>query len=466
MDRELLKHCLGALFEQITKRIQTSPGLPIPNPTTSFWLQPESPLLSHIQSPSLPSDADIVIIGSGISAVSILRELYRLNPKLNIVILDARGICTGATGRNGGQTTWPPYWDYPDLKEEYGIEAAARIIKFRLRNMEEMFEMAKEEGSDCVKVSEIRETVAAHVSFDEDVAKRRFEALRVWHQDVPEQAREWWKVNAETARTDLSMPTATGAIFGPAMALWPYRLCVSVLERLLKQHDTLKIESYTPVEKISYHPSASTPVYMITTPRGHITTPTVVHATNAWSSHLIPGLRSKAFPCQGQMSAQIPLRDLPPPGDDKYTYLFVHERGIDYMTQRLTTSTVNPDGTITTIGGEVMLGGGSAQTRNRGSDKIGSADDTKVDYLAASHLSGLVPSVFGSGAGDGKKATWGGTTVKDMWTGVMAFTADDLPFVGKIPSSITRRGKPKVKMQGNGVRTGEWCSVGFGGRVW
>ncbi|KAF3931654.1 hypothetical protein ABW20_dc0108546 [Dactylellina cionopaga] len=449
-------------FDEVAKRLLASPGLPLPDPTTSFWLLPESSLLSQIQSPSLPSRADIVIVGSGISAVSILRELYRLNPALNVVVLDARGVCTGATGRNGGQTTAPPYWDYVDLKREHGIEAAARIIRFRLRHLEELKDMVREEGDDCAKACEIRELAAAHIFFEPEVAERRWEALRVWHEDVPEMAREWTMLDAETARAKLSIPAAAGAILGPAVALWPYRLCTSVLERLIKQHHTLKVESFTPVEKIAYNGSSSASAYTLTTPRGNIVTDTVVHATNAWASHLVPGLRGKVFPCQGQMSAQIPPEGLPPPGD-KYSYLFVHERGLDYMAQRPIVSSPTPDGTTTVTGGEMMLGGGSAQTRNRGSNKIGLADDTKVDYLAASHLSGLLPSVFGLGAEEGTRATRKGAIVKNMWTGIMTLTADDLPFVGKVPSSLTRRGQPKAEIQANGIRTGEWCAVGFGG---
>ena len=84
-------------------------GSPHPKPTLSFWLQGarSNPLIGHRTTDTLPSDADVIIIGAGMSgaatAYHILKDhdLTRGNlPK--VVILEAREACYGATGRNGG----------------------------------------------------------------------------------------------------------------------------------------------------------------------------------------------------------------------------------------------------------------------------------------------------------------------------------------------------------------------------
>ncbi|KAK3060904.1 hypothetical protein LTS18_007455, partial [Coniosporium uncinatum] len=80
-------------------------GLPVPNFSKSFWhSEPSKVLLGHKTTSELPSSADIVIVGSGItgsSAARFLAEDERAKGK-SIVMLEAREACWGATGRNGG----------------------------------------------------------------------------------------------------------------------------------------------------------------------------------------------------------------------------------------------------------------------------------------------------------------------------------------------------------------------------
>ncbi|KAK6498985.1 hypothetical protein TWF481_011556 [Arthrobotrys musiformis] len=461
-----LRVAITLLFEQKSildtalDRLRKSPGLPLPNPTTSFWLLPESPLLSRIQSSTLQSSADIIVIGSGITSTGFIREIYRLNPSLNIVLLEARGVCTGATGRNGGHIKEGPYEEYPRLKSLYGNETATRILRFRLRHLEELKAVAKEEGEDCIRESEVREVTGTDVFFDHEVLREGVSKFEEWKRENPEMGREWGIWDQETARKKLNIPTATGAIYGPAGALWPYRFCTSILSRLLSSHETFKIEAYTPVEDVSFDDATST--YTVSTPRGKITAKTVVHTTNGWSSHLLPGLSGKVFAFQGQMSAQEAPEGLAGMGE-QYSWSFIHKRGFDYLTQRASTSQTNPDGTATQHPGEMMFGGAWASTDNMGFDVCGLADDTKLNYLAAAHLSGLLPYIFGSGANKNGVRSWSGVRIKNMWTGVLGMSADGLPWVGRVPKKISTRNVPKKEKTEKGVETGEYCAVGFSG---
>lgn len=83
--------------------------LPVASPTVSYWQSPPHRLASYCS--EFPSAADVVIIGSGITGSSVARTLFEQSPSLKIVILEARQLCSGATGRNGGHIkpgTHPP----------------------------------------------------------------------------------------------------------------------------------------------------------------------------------------------------------------------------------------------------------------------------------------------------------------------------------------------------------------------
>lgn len=77
-------------------------SLPTPNSTRSFWhSEPSEKLIGHCTTPTLPQKADVVIVGSGISgsfAAHFLREDNH-GKALDIVMLEAREACWGATGR-------------------------------------------------------------------------------------------------------------------------------------------------------------------------------------------------------------------------------------------------------------------------------------------------------------------------------------------------------------------------------
>ncbi|KAL4994091.1 hypothetical protein BDV10DRAFT_189364 [Aspergillus recurvatus] len=61
--------------QQALDRASSDPGLPAPNPTSSFWLSSPHPDLAKRQSPTLPAEADAVTIGSGVTGTSIARTL-------------------------------------------------------------------------------------------------------------------------------------------------------------------------------------------------------------------------------------------------------------------------------------------------------------------------------------------------------------------------------------------------------
>lgn len=102
-----------------------------------------------------------------------------------------------------------------------------------------------------------------------------------------------------------------------------------------------------------------------------------------------------------------------------------------------------------------MLGGGLARASKRGIEEIGIANDLgELELGTKIHLSGVARGVF-------EPEVWGeeeGKAVKSMWTGIMGFTVDELPFVGKLSPAVTEREVLQDKLSGS-----EWVAAGYSG---
>lgn len=82
-------------------RTAIPPGLPRDNPTISCWQEPPDEIADYRSTDVLPDDADVVIVGAGISGASIAYNLLSHDQGLKVVLLEARQAASGASGRNG-----------------------------------------------------------------------------------------------------------------------------------------------------------------------------------------------------------------------------------------------------------------------------------------------------------------------------------------------------------------------------
>lgn len=91
----------------IREVVEGQSGLPSQNPTKSYWhKEPSEKLLGHRTTEDLPQTADVVIIGSGITGSFAARFLKHGSVKASeVVMLEAREACWGATGR----VSWRAY---------------------------------------------------------------------------------------------------------------------------------------------------------------------------------------------------------------------------------------------------------------------------------------------------------------------------------------------------------------------
>lgn len=196
-------------FNQALARIN-APRLPIVDSTTSFWQQQSPyPELVNIRSDKLSDYADILIIGSGMSAASIahtiLRESQSIRIPRKVVILEGRTICSGATGRNGGHIKVAPYVEYPKAKKRFGAASARKILAFHMKHLPFIIQLAEREGHDKGEVREVQ-TIDAFV--DPIMLRRSVAQLDILTADLPMIAEEIEVLDAEAIQevSGLRMP--------------------------------------------------------------------------------------------------------------------------------------------------------------------------------------------------------------------------------------------------------------------
>ncbi|KAF2454094.1 FAD dependent oxidoreductase-domain-containing protein [Lineolata rhizophorae] len=416
----------------------TPSSLPVPNPTSSFWLSDLSNVLrGHRTTPDLPQTADVVIIGTGITGASAARFLTsdprfaslfpsassassfsaNLSRHACVLQLEAREACSGATGRNGGHLQTPLL---PTAREP-------AVGAFELRNYHAVTAYVAAHAVDC----EFRALPACHTFWNADTVAAAKAARDELSRSAPELARLVHVVAADEGDgTDelrrMRVPDARGAaVVETAASLWPYKLVAAQLVRLVRG-GSVNLQTNTPVERIERAGEGAAAGagrrlrYALRTPRGSVRARHVLLATNAYTSALVPAFADLIVPVRGQMSAL-----LPPPGAPRldHSYGFLGARGQpgnfdDYLVQR-PFSGRDPRG-------QLMFGGGRGANAK---SPVGVSDDGEVDEKVAEYLRESLKVTMSLGGEDDGRA------LKDthMWTGIMGYSRDAHPWVGSVP---------------------------------
>lgn len=192
---------LNAQYLALLRRASAPPGIPVSNPTPSYWLDdPPFPDIPSIR-PALPEEADVVIIGSGITGAAIAKTILDLSSggaRPRIVICEARDLCSGATGRNGGHIKCVPYEVFANLRVKLGEERATEIVRFQRRHLDVLMQLGV-----GVPEGEVREVETVDLYLEEndfEKVKGDIEDARQWLPEVD--CRVW---EAEEARKEVSI---------------------------------------------------------------------------------------------------------------------------------------------------------------------------------------------------------------------------------------------------------------------
>ena len=187
----------------------------------------------------------------------------------------------------------------------------------------------------------------------------------------------------------------------------------------------------------------------------------VVHLTNAYVGTLIPGLSPVVTRIRETMSAQRPgsgLQHKMPSGERSYIF-YDSPSSFNYLTQ------------LRSGEQELMFGCGLEGIYPR----CGSSG--MYDLQSAAIVSGALSVYFG-GSNWGAEAVahssegnpgcdegpWAKGRVKALWSGELSVSADEFPWVGRVPPSICGRSAPSLRDHNPRMaRPAEWVAAGYSG---
>jgi hypothetical protein len=133
-----------------TTEMQLPQGLPtVGGGTESFWRTNLHELDDCRSTEQLPEQSDIVIIGAGYAGVATAYHLLEAGSKASITLLEARGACSGATGRNGGHLRPDLYGHIPTHIDRQGLEDGAAIAVFEAAHITAIKNVVAKENIDC-----------------------------------------------------------------------------------------------------------------------------------------------------------------------------------------------------------------------------------------------------------------------------------------------------------------------------
>lgn len=319
-----------------------------------------------------PTRADMVIVGAGLIGSYLALRLSALERQ--VMVLDARHVAGGASGRNGGLLLSGIARCYSEACRDYGRAMASDLWRLTERNRETMIGWATRLGTP------VRRCGSYTLACTEAQADDLRESAALLHEDGV--AVEW----------HASDPLGRG--FRAAVG---HRddgaIQAALLTAALMRASTATLRETAEV----YALESQADGVLVRARGGDLLAQQVILATNAWTPLLVEEFAGLIVPGRGQVLATAPVPRVVERScscDDGFEYF-----------QQL------PDGRFV-LGGFRNLAFAEEQTY---ADNTTPLIQQALDEFIARHFPELV-----------------GAPVERRWSGTMAFTADGLPLVGRL----------------------------------
>ncbi|WVR03558.1 hypothetical protein IAU60_000550 [Kwoniella sp. DSM 27419] len=395
------------------------PHLPIPLGDLSVWQRStrDHPLLNAGRDEDLPEEADVVIIGSGMCGAVIAHSLLQSPDRpASIAVLEAREICSGASGRNAGHCRPDESRGFTAFSALHGVEETKHILKSERDVFNRVDAFVKKTGIECEWT--VRDTY--DVALSEDFKQYSSRALNdlLANGGKPEVE----EIGAEQTIKETRTAAAHGAVKWTAGTLNPAKLTLGI-HTLNMQRGGYRLYAYAPVHEVTQADDGQ--AWNVKTPRGSVKATKVIYATNAYSDALLPELAGLVVPTR----AQAVKWSIPPAGPEKFPRI-EGSYSMRYQPHYFYSICCRPDNTI------VM--GLSRSWEGMSEDAVKAQRNTVDDssYLPEAVQDGAnqMVKLFPEG-GYGNTGLEEGTAkgYEYSWSGIIGMTPDSVPFVGALP---------------------------------
>ena len=256
------------------------------------------------QSPARPdppleggTEADIVVVGAGLTGLWTALRLLELEPRTRVVVLERATAAHGASGRNAGMLGESIDHSYGLMVAHFGLAEAKRLALLGQENLEEMLRFLAAHGIEC----DLERTGTLHVALHEG----QVEGLQA---DVDDARRlgvtHLRLLSRDETRAEVHSPRYEGAVFNPRGAILdPVKLVLGLKREALRRGAV--IHEGTRVTGLA----ADGAGVRVQTEGGEVRARRAVLGTSAYSHHLLPGLRFRFMPLYDYVLASDPLTE-------------------------------------------------------------------------------------------------------------------------------------------------------------
>jgi glycine/D-amino acid oxidase-like deaminating enzyme len=257
----------------------------------SFWFDSIDDL-PPIDTPPLPAQVDVAIVGAGYTGLWTAYYLKRHDPGLSIGVFEAERVGFGASGRNGGWCIGMAWGVEPLLRNPETRSRGVTLARTLFDTVDEVGRVCQAENIDAHYAKGGTLNVAT-IPFQVPLLQRHVEhmhALGFGDDDY-----RW--LPPDESRRRIGMTPNHGAVhFRHCAAVQPARLVVG-LGKTVREQGTSIYEA-TPVTAIE--PGR------IVTPRGSVKASAIVRATEGYTDS-IAGERRRLMPLYSMVTATEPL---------------------------------------------------------------------------------------------------------------------------------------------------------------
>ncbi|KAJ5543856.1 hypothetical protein N7513_003437 [Penicillium frequentans] len=381
--------------------------LPVEDSTVPFWHQDLHELHDHRTTEDLPASSDVVVIGAGYAGISTAYHLVKgeaSGNNLSVTILEARGVCSGATGRNGGHLRPDMYTPMTKLIDRAGPELALEVPEFEIAHLYAIKSLVEKENIDC----DFTLARSIDVWCNEEAALKAKEMFDILRSRNLEYMKDVFFVLGKDAEGISGVKGVKACASFTAGTLWPYKFILH-LTKLTLETGLVNLQTHTPVTSVTRQSSGG---FVVTTPRGTTITRKVVYANNAYVSGLLPQYSQAIVPCKGLCThISVPEGTRGPFLNNSYI-VREEDKTISYLVPR--------------ADGSIVVGGANSRYRPFLETWYKNVDDSVLIEEISNYYDGYMQRLFHGWENSGAR-------VDKTWTGIMGYSWDSQPHVGAVP---------------------------------